>query len=59
MSVTGLDASPEMLEIAAARIAPRTNVCFSRTDLFAWTSDRRYDFVFFGFCPRSRFSPRI
>ncbi|HTX30838.1 MAG TPA: class I SAM-dependent methyltransferase [Solirubrobacteraceae bacterium] len=48
-SVTALDASPEMLEIAVARIAPRTNVRFSRTDLFAWAPDRRYDFVFFGF----------
>lgn len=25
------------------------NVRFDRADLFAWTPDRRYDFVFFGF----------
>jgi SAM-dependent methyltransferase len=59
-TVTGLDASPEMLEIAAARTAPRTNVRFARTDLFAWTPDRRYDFVFFGFwlshVPAERFA---
>ena len=48
-SVTALDASPEMLKIAAARTAPRANVRFSRADLFAWTPDRRYDLVFFGF----------
>lgn len=59
-SVTGLDASPEMLEIAADRVAPRTNVHFARTDLFAWTPDRRYDFVFFSFwlshVPAERFA---
>ncbi|HEX3976733.1 MAG TPA: class I SAM-dependent methyltransferase [Solirubrobacteraceae bacterium] len=48
-SVTGLDASPEMLEIAAARTTQATNVDFIQTDLFTWTPDRRYPFVFFGF----------
>ena len=48
-SVTGLDASPEMLEIAAARTTQATNVDFTQTDLFTWTPDRRYPFVFFGF----------
>jgi SAM-dependent methyltransferase len=48
-SVDALDASPEMLEIAAARTAPATNVRFVQVDLFTWTPDRRYDFVFFGF----------
>jgi demethylmenaquinone methyltransferase/2-methoxy-6-polyprenyl-1,4-benzoquinol methylase len=48
-SVTGLDASPEMLEIAAARTAPATNVRFAQADLFAWTPAQRYTFVFFGF----------
>jgi len=47
--VTGLDASPEMLEIAAARSAHATHVQFTQADLFAWTPDRRYPFVFFGF----------
>ena len=59
-SVTALDASPEMLEIAAARIAPRTNVRFARTNLFTWTPERRYDLVFFGFwlshVPAERFA---
>lgn len=59
-SVTALDASPEMLKIAAARTAPRANVRFSRADLFAWTPDRRYDLVFFGFwlshVPAKRFA---
>jgi SAM-dependent methyltransferase len=48
-SVTGLDASPEMLEIAAARTAGATNVHFTQADLFTWTPDRRYPFAFFGF----------
>jgi trans-aconitate methyltransferase len=48
-SVTGLDASPEMLEIAAAHTMPATNVRFAQADLFAWAPTRRYAFVFFGF----------
>jgi SAM-dependent methyltransferase len=48
-SVDALDASPEMLEIAATRTAPATNVRLVLVDLFTWTPDRRYDFVFFGF----------
>jgi SAM-dependent methyltransferase len=48
-SVVALDASPEMLEIAATRIASATNVRFAQTDLFTWIPDRRYPFVFFGF----------
>ena len=59
-SVTALDASPEMLEIAAARTAPRANIRFARADLFDWTPARRYDFVFFGFwlshVPAERFA---
>lgn len=59
-SVCALDASPEMLEIAAARAAASTNVRFARADLFAWVPDRRYDFVFFGFwishVPAGRFA---
>lgn len=48
-SVTALDASPEMLEIAAARTASDAYIRFARADLFAWTPERSYDFVFFGF----------
>jgi SAM-dependent methyltransferase len=59
-SVTALDASPEMLEIAAARSTHATNVQFTEADLFAWTPDRRYPFVFFGFwlshVPSERFA---
>ena len=46
--VTAVDASPEMLAIAAAR-AGRQQVRFIQADLFAWEPDRRYDVVFFGF----------
>jgi 2-polyprenyl-3-methyl-5-hydroxy-6-metoxy-1,4-benzoquinol methylase len=59
-SVHALDAAPEMLEIAATRTAARTNIRFASADLFAWTPDRRYDFIFFGFwlshVPAERFA---
>jgi SAM-dependent methyltransferase len=45
--VTAVDASPEMLAIAAAR-AGDERVRFIQADLFAWEPDRRYDVVFFG-----------
>jgi demethylmenaquinone methyltransferase/2-methoxy-6-polyprenyl-1,4-benzoquinol methylase len=41
-SVTALDASPEMLQIAAARTAGANNIRFTQADLFTWTPDRRY-----------------
>lgn len=46
--VTALDASPEMLAIAAARVTD-DRVRFVQADLFTWRPDRRYDAVFFGF----------
>lgn len=46
--VTAVDASPEMLAIASARVA-KSRVRFVRADLFKWEPDRRYDVVFFGF----------
>lgn len=46
--VTAVDASPEMLAIAAAR-AGDDRVRFIQADLFTWVPDRRYDVVFFGF----------
>lgn len=46
--VTAVDASPEMLAIAAARIGDE-RVRFIQADLFTWTPDRRYDAVFIGF----------
>ena len=47
-SLTAVDASPEMLAIAAAQV-PDGAVDFVRADLFAWRPERRYDVVFFGF----------
>jgi demethylmenaquinone methyltransferase/2-methoxy-6-polyprenyl-1,4-benzoquinol methylase len=47
-SVTAVDASPEMLERASARVGG-DRVRFVRADLFRWAPDRRYDTVFFGF----------
>jgi SAM-dependent methyltransferase len=46
--VTAVDASPEMLALAAARVDDE-RVRFVQADLFTWTPDRRYDVVFFGF----------
>jgi SAM-dependent methyltransferase len=59
-SLTSLDASPEMLAIAAARFGDQ-RVRFVEADIFAWEPDRRYDVVFFGFwlshVPLERFEP--
>jgi SAM-dependent methyltransferase len=59
-SVTALDASPEMLKIAAARTAGSPNVRFVQANLFEWAPDRCYSFVFFGFwlshVPSQRFA---
>jgi demethylmenaquinone methyltransferase/2-methoxy-6-polyprenyl-1,4-benzoquinol methylase len=46
--VTALDASPEALEIARAKVTA-ANVEFLEADLFAWEPDRRYDVCFFSF----------
>jgi SAM-dependent methyltransferase len=60
--VTAVDASAEMLDIAAGRVgADRRRVRFVPADLFRWRPDRRYDVVFFGFwlshVPAERFAP--
>jgi SAM-dependent methyltransferase len=47
-TVTAVDASPEMLDIAAARVVS-DRVRFIHADIFTWTPDRRYDVAFFGF----------
>ena len=47
-SVTAVDASPEMLALAAERVGAG-RVRFVQADLFGWQPDRRYDTVFFGF----------
>jgi demethylmenaquinone methyltransferase/2-methoxy-6-polyprenyl-1,4-benzoquinol methylase len=44
--LTALDASPEMLAIASARIGDE-RVRFMRADVFDWQPDRRYDVVTF------------
>ena len=58
--VTAVDASPEMLAIAAARVGGSDRVRLVEADLFTWTPDRRYDVVFFGFwlshVPAERFA---
>ncbi len=46
--VTAVDASPEMLAIAAARVGGE-RARFIQADLFTWAPDRRYDVVFIGF----------
>lgn len=47
-SVTAVDAAPEMLRLAAAKVSDG-RARFVQADLFAWEPDRRYDVVFFGF----------
>jgi demethylmenaquinone methyltransferase/2-methoxy-6-polyprenyl-1,4-benzoquinol methylase len=47
-TVTAVDASPEMLALASARVSDE-RVRFNQADLFGWAPDRRYDLVFFGF----------
>jgi SAM-dependent methyltransferase len=59
-SVTAVDAAPEMLALARARVGPEQDrVRFVRADLFDWRPERRYDAVFMGFwlshVPWSRF----
>src|SRR5215471_18092980 len=46
--VTAVDASPEMLAIATARVGSE-RVRFVQADLFTWKPDRRYDVIFIGF----------
>jgi SAM-dependent methyltransferase len=47
--VTAVDASPEMLAIAASRVPDGAPVRFVEADLFTWEPDHRYDVVFIGF----------
>jgi SAM-dependent methyltransferase len=50
-SVVGVDAAPEMREIALAKLqdAGMSNVELLVDDLFSWQPDRDYDVVFFAF----------
>jgi 2-polyprenyl-3-methyl-5-hydroxy-6-metoxy-1,4-benzoquinol methylase len=56
--VTAIDAAPEVLEIARARVTS-ANVRFEVADVFSWTSSARVDVVFFSawlsHVPTSRF----
>jgi ubiquinone/menaquinone biosynthesis C-methylase UbiE len=58
--VTAVDAAPEMLDLARARVGADERVRFVRADLFEWEPDGRYDAVFMGFwlshVPWSRFA---
>jgi 2-polyprenyl-3-methyl-5-hydroxy-6-metoxy-1,4-benzoquinol methylase len=58
-SVTAVDAAPEMLARARARVG-ESRVRFVQADLFSWRPTRRYDAVVFGFwlshVPRERFA---
>jgi demethylmenaquinone methyltransferase/2-methoxy-6-polyprenyl-1,4-benzoquinol methylase len=47
-SVTAVDASPEMLARARARVGA-ARVRFVQADLFTWGTQHKYDVVFFGF----------
>jgi len=47
-SVTAVDAAPEMIARAKARVG-EGRVRFIHADLFTWKPDARYDVVFFGF----------
>lgn len=49
-TVTAVDASPEMQELARERVTQDMDrVRFVEADLFSWRSERRYDVVFMGF----------
>ena len=48
-SVTALDASPEMLALAAEAVGEDENARFELADIFDWTPPQRFDVVFFGF----------
>lgn len=50
VSVTAIDAAPEMLAFAQARVgSAAAHVQFIEADVFAWRPERRYDAVCFGF----------
>ena len=57
-SITAVDAAPEMLARAKARVGEE-RVRFLLADIFSWRPNRRYDVVAFGFwlshVPRERF----
>ena len=60
-SVTAVDAAPEMLARARARVGAAANVRFVLANVFSWRPGRRYDVVCFGFwiSRRARGSVRV
>jgi SAM-dependent methyltransferase len=58
--LTGLDASPEMIALNRGRLGPGM-AHYLEADLFEWSPDQVYDFVFFAFwlshVPPERFKP--
>lgn len=58
-SMTVVDASPEMIEINSNRLGI-TPVTYIEHDIFSFQTDRKFDFIFFGFwishIPSERFS---
>ncbi|MGH9355384.1 MAG: class I SAM-dependent methyltransferase [Terriglobia bacterium] len=59
-SITGVDASPEVIEINRGRVNS-PSVRYIQADLLSWRSDSQYDVVFFSFwlshVPPDRFDP--
>jgi 2-polyprenyl-3-methyl-5-hydroxy-6-metoxy-1,4-benzoquinol methylase len=57
-TVTAIDAAPEMVQIARGRVAA-DNVRFEAADIFSWTTEARFDVIFFSallsHVPASRF----
>jgi SAM-dependent methyltransferase len=47
-TVTALDSSPEMIELAHSKIGHDSRMSFVEVDVFSWLPHRRYDVVFFG-----------
>jgi SAM-dependent methyltransferase len=47
-SLTALDSSPEMIELARRRVR-EADAAFVLADFFRWRPERRYDCAFFGF----------
>ena len=47
-TLTAVDASPEMLALAATKVGDE-RARFIEADIFGWRPDRTYDVVFFGF----------
>lgn len=59
-SVLALDSSPEMIEFNRSHVR-RNNIQYRQADIFKWSPESQYDFIFFGFwlshVPRDEFRP--